>query len=392
MRAAHRGEHEDEHPEPERGREGVLEQLEAGVGGREVLGHDARADDGRGEKAAAEELGDQPLGKTHGRIVAALHRLPSMLQDPIERGEAEQIARNLKAMADPTRIQLLGLILDAPGERSTVTALAARLGLTQPTVSHHLRVLAEEGLLERTQDGREVWHAIAPARAADVAQSVRTRSRRRRRRGSRARADRRRSRDTLRGRVLPRDRGRDGARELPPARRAREDHPLPAVADRALRRRPAARPRPRRGPGAQRTGSRALRVRAECRSLAAGLSDPALARGRPGRGAHGGVAAGGGDRPEGRRGARRDRRLRRRRVPQAAHRRGRARRRRRRDDGLRRRVPGLPGPPLPRLGSPGPRHAPARRRARGARRHRPPHPRAAARIGRDQTHRRSSML
>ncbi|MFZ2964313.1 MAG: metalloregulator ArsR/SmtB family transcription factor [Rhodoglobus sp.] len=93
--------------------------------------------------------------------------------DPIERGEAEQIARNLKAMADPTRIQLLGLILDAPGERSTVTALAARLGLTQPTVSHHLKVLAEEGLLERTQDGREVWHAIAPARAADVAQSVR---------------------------------------------------------------------------------------------------------------------------------------------------------------------------------------------------------------------------
>jgi arsenate reductase len=97
-----------------------------------------------------------------------------MLQEPIARAEAEQIARNLKAMADPTRIQLLGLIVDAPGERSTVTALAARLGLTQPTVSHHLKVLTDEGLLERTQDGREVWHSVTPARAADVAQSVRT--------------------------------------------------------------------------------------------------------------------------------------------------------------------------------------------------------------------------
>jgi len=96
-----------------------------------------------------------------------------MLPDPIDRAEAEQIARNLKAMADPTRIQLLGLIQQAPDGRATVTELAERLGLAQPTATHHLKVLADEGLLERTQEGRQVWHAITPERAGDVAESVR---------------------------------------------------------------------------------------------------------------------------------------------------------------------------------------------------------------------------
>lgn len=96
-----------------------------------------------------------------------------MLPDPIERAEAEQIARNLKAMADPTRIQLLGLIQQAPEGRATVTDLAEQLGLAQPTATHHLKVLTDEGLLERTQEGRQVWHAIAPERAGDVAESVR---------------------------------------------------------------------------------------------------------------------------------------------------------------------------------------------------------------------------
>lgn len=96
-----------------------------------------------------------------------------MLPNPIDRDEAEQIARNLKAMADPTRIQLLGLIQQAPEGRATVTDLAESLGLTQPTATHHLKVLADEGLLERVQEGRQVWHAIAPERAGDVAESVR---------------------------------------------------------------------------------------------------------------------------------------------------------------------------------------------------------------------------
>jgi arsenate reductase (thioredoxin) len=49
-----------------------------------------------------------------------------------------------------------------------VTELAIELGLTQPTLSHHLRVLADDGLVERTQEGRRAWYSVAPARLDDV--------------------------------------------------------------------------------------------------------------------------------------------------------------------------------------------------------------------------------
>ncbi|MBN9240125.1 MAG: metalloregulator ArsR/SmtB family transcription factor [Leifsonia sp.] len=91
---------------------------------------------------------------------------------PIGRAEAEQIARNLKAMADPTRVQILGLIVDAPDGRRPVTELADQLGLTQPTVSHHLRLMTDEGLLERVQVGRQVWYSVVPSRVGEVFDSV----------------------------------------------------------------------------------------------------------------------------------------------------------------------------------------------------------------------------
>ncbi|CAN5234669.1 hypothetical protein BH09ACT5_BH09ACT5_10830 [soil metagenome] len=91
---------------------------------------------------------------------------------PLARAEAEHIARNLKAMADPTRIQILSLVVGAPGGRRPVTELADQLGLTQPTVSHHLRLMTDEGLLERVQEGRQAWYSVVPARANDVFVSV----------------------------------------------------------------------------------------------------------------------------------------------------------------------------------------------------------------------------
>ncbi len=91
----------------------------------------------------------------------------------LERGEAERIARTMRALADPTRIQLLSVIIAAPGGRQSVTQLADALDLTQPTVSHHLRIMSDEGVLDREQDGRVAWYSISPARMADVVESVR---------------------------------------------------------------------------------------------------------------------------------------------------------------------------------------------------------------------------
>lgn len=65
-------------------------------------------------------------------------------------------------VSDPTRAGMLQLILDQPDGRETVTRMAERLGLRQPTITHHAKVLTEAGVLERRPEGRRVWYSIAP--------------------------------------------------------------------------------------------------------------------------------------------------------------------------------------------------------------------------------------
>jgi arsenate reductase (thioredoxin) len=91
----------------------------------------------------------------------------------LARDDAERIARNLKAIADPTRVQLLSMIVESQDGRALVGELAKELGLTQPTVSHHMQVMVGEGLLEREQDGRQAWYTVAPGRMADVIEAIR---------------------------------------------------------------------------------------------------------------------------------------------------------------------------------------------------------------------------
>ncbi|GAB2789851.1 metalloregulator ArsR/SmtB family transcription factor [Streptomyces chlorus] len=81
----------------------------------------------------------------------------------IDRSEAERLAAVLKAIADPTRLQLLRLIERAPQGEACVCDLTGCLGLRQPTVSHHLKVMTESGLLNRERRGTWVWYSVDPA-------------------------------------------------------------------------------------------------------------------------------------------------------------------------------------------------------------------------------------
>src|SRR5258708_5963476 len=72
---------------------------------------------------------------------------------PLEAGDAENLARALKVLADPTRLRLLSLIQSQPSGEACVCHLTEPLELTQPTISHHLKVLLEAGLVEREQRG-----------------------------------------------------------------------------------------------------------------------------------------------------------------------------------------------------------------------------------------------
>ncbi|MEX1078107.1 MAG: metalloregulator ArsR/SmtB family transcription factor [Homoserinimonas sp.] len=86
----------------------------------------------------------------------------------INREAAERIARTLRAVADPTRLQLLSMIIGSPAGEALVGELADELGLTQPTVSHHMRIMHDDGLLAREQRGRQVWYSVAPDRRSDI--------------------------------------------------------------------------------------------------------------------------------------------------------------------------------------------------------------------------------
>lgn len=87
---------------------------------------------------------------------------------PLDRAAAEDIARTLRAVADPTRIQLLGLVLASPDGETTVGSLANALGLRQPTVTHHLNILVDDGIVLKEPRGRQVWISISPTRRASV--------------------------------------------------------------------------------------------------------------------------------------------------------------------------------------------------------------------------------
>ncbi|GAA1720456.1 ArsR/SmtB family transcription factor [Fodinicola feengrottensis] len=79
---------------------------------------------------------------------------------PLDRAAAEDLAKTLKAVADPTRLQLLSLIRAAPAGEACVCDLTEPVGLSQPTVSHHLKVLVNAGLLRREPRGTWTWYSL----------------------------------------------------------------------------------------------------------------------------------------------------------------------------------------------------------------------------------------
>lgn len=87
-----------------------------------------------------------------------------VLSAPLSVQEAGQLAAAFKVIADPARLRLLGLIA-AAGEACTCD-LVEPLGLRQPTVSHHLKVLHDAGLVTREHRGRWTYYRVAPERLA----------------------------------------------------------------------------------------------------------------------------------------------------------------------------------------------------------------------------------
>ena len=86
----------------------------------------------------------------------------------LSREQAESNAVLLKAVADPVRLRLLSMIRDSESGEACVCDLTPAVGLAQPTVSHHLKVLTEAGLIEREKRGTWAWFRLVPSRLDDV--------------------------------------------------------------------------------------------------------------------------------------------------------------------------------------------------------------------------------
>ena len=96
----------------------------------------------------------------------------SPLRTRLGRDDAEELATAFKAIADPGRLRLLSLIAGQPGAEACVCNLVEPLGLAQPTVSHHLRVLTEVGLLARERRGTWMFYRLVPERVAALQQAL----------------------------------------------------------------------------------------------------------------------------------------------------------------------------------------------------------------------------
>jgi ArsR family transcriptional regulator len=101
---------------------------------------------------------------------------PPLAAEPLSQAQAEQIAPLLKALADPVRLRLMSLVASHPGGEACVCDLNEAFDLSQPTISHHLKVLHEAGLLDREKRGVWVYYRAGTQALASLGMLIGTAS------------------------------------------------------------------------------------------------------------------------------------------------------------------------------------------------------------------------
>jgi ArsR family transcriptional regulator, arsenate/arsenite/antimonite-responsive transcriptional repressor len=94
--------------------------------------------------------------------VAAAVCCPPLLREPVTADQAASLARTLKALADPVRLRLVSMVAARENGEACVCELTEPLGLTQPTISHHLKILVDAGILTRDKRGVWAYYAVVP--------------------------------------------------------------------------------------------------------------------------------------------------------------------------------------------------------------------------------------
>ncbi len=84
----------------------------------------------------------------------------SVLAAPLELAEADELAGGFHALADPVRLRILSILASAPAGEVCVCDFVGPVGKSQPTVSHHLKILSEAGLVQGERRGKWVWYSL----------------------------------------------------------------------------------------------------------------------------------------------------------------------------------------------------------------------------------------
>jgi DNA-binding transcriptional ArsR family regulator len=101
-------------------------------------------------------------------VVTVQHKAYEDDSDTLTPGDADLYARFFRVLSDPTRIRLLHLLLDAPGNGRTVSELVTAIGAPQSRISTHLGCLRWCGLVQASREGKQVYYRIADHRVRDL--------------------------------------------------------------------------------------------------------------------------------------------------------------------------------------------------------------------------------
>lgn len=90
----------------------------------------------------------------------------------LDEDQAVELAAVFKVLADPARLRLLSMVAAAPPGEACACDLVEPVGRSQPTVSHHLSLLVDAGLLERERRGKWAWYRVVPERLATIREAL----------------------------------------------------------------------------------------------------------------------------------------------------------------------------------------------------------------------------
>jgi ArsR family transcriptional regulator, arsenate/arsenite/antimonite-responsive transcriptional repressor len=107
-------------------------------------------------------------------VSTAVASCAPLVREALTAEQAADLSRVLKAVADPARLRLLSMVAAHDGGEACVCDLTGPLGLSQPTVSHHLKVLVDAGLLSRDKRGVWAWYRLVPGALDALAAVLRT--------------------------------------------------------------------------------------------------------------------------------------------------------------------------------------------------------------------------